>query len=221
MDEQDEIWDNPYNPYGNVRNRFMQTWGAGGNPPVFGGNAGGGNAVPAASPSKLGYGISAGAGVAGATVGAILAQRALNARRRGGVLDIRPDSLKSQLGEYALRAKSSQLPNYTQALNNIQSTQTQAAGDAQLSATSPAQLQAMIAKNARYGNQAKMGLATAGADFQQRNLATQRGLMNQSANYQERARNEYNTDVSNLRNAVWSNINNAVNTAGQAALMIA
>ena len=196
-------WDDPYNPYGNVRNRFMRTWGAG------------------ASPSKLGYGISGGLGVVGSTVGAILAQRALNARKRRGVLDIRPDSLKSQLGEYALRAKSAQLPNYAQALNNIQSTQTQAAGDAQLAATSPAQLQAMIAKNARYANQAKMGLANAGADFQQRNLATQRGLMNQSANYQERARNEYNTDISSLRNAVWSNINNAVNTAGQAALMIA
>lgn len=202
MDEQDDIWGNPYNPYGFVRNRFMQTWGAGG-------------------PSKLGIGLSAGTGVIGSTVGAILAQRALNARKRAGVLDIRPDSLKSQLGEYALRSKSAQLPNYTQALNNIQSTQAQAAGDAQLAATSPAQLQAMIAKNARFANQAKLGLSNAGADFQQRNLAVQRGLMNQSANYQERARNEYNTDVSNLRNSVWSNINNAVKTAGQAALMMA
>mgnify|MGYP000893975404 CR=1 FL=1 len=52
------------------------------------------------------------------------------------------------------------------------------------------------------------------------NLGIQRGLRGQEAGYQDQARREYAQDVENLRNAVWSNINKGVNTAGQAAMMM-
>lgn len=172
-------------------------------------------------PSKTAYGVAGGANVAGSIIAAINAQRALNERKRRGVLDIRPEALKTDLGEYSLKAKSAQVPNYAQAVSEIQGTQSQAAGDAALAATSPDQLQAMILKNARIANNAKLGLTQAGVNLQRENQAIKRGLTAQSAAYQDRARQEYDTDIANLKNAVWQNINNAVNSGAQTALMMA
>jgi hypothetical protein len=229
-------WDNKYgqiNPYAARANSMMRNATGGGDPNsqllsdimyqrLLAGQGGGGAAEGGPTgPSKTGFGIAGGANVVGSTVGAIQAQRALNQRRKRGVLDLRPDELKSMLGEYALKANSTQLPNYNRAVSNINATQAQATGDAALAATSPDQLQAMIAKNARVAGGQKMQLDQAGVELQRQNKAIQRQLMGQSGQYRDRARQEYNTDISSLRNAVWSNINNAVNSAAQTALMIA
>jgi hypothetical protein len=178
------------------------------------------NAGMAGGPSKTAYGVAGGANVLGSGIAAIMAQRALNARRRKGVIDIRPESFKNMEGEYALKAASTKLPNYAQAVSNIDATQAQADANAALAASSPAQLQALVARNARIAAQSKMGLDQAGVGLQRENLGIKRQLGMQSANYQDRARQEYNTDVANLRNAVWSNVNNMINSAGQTALMM-
>jgi hypothetical protein len=177
-------------------------------------------AAQPAAPSKAGYGIAGGLGVLGSTAAAIAAQRALNARRRAGVLDIRPEALKQSLGDIALRAKSARVSNYGQRMGNIVGQQNRLAGNAAMAATSPSQLQNMILQSQRQGAQQEAGLAQEGAAMQQQNLGIQRGLRGQEAGYQDQARREYAQDVENLRNAVWSNINKGVNTAGQAAMMM-
>jgi hypothetical protein len=177
-------------------------------------------AAPAATPSKAGYGIAGGLGVLGSTAAAIAAQRALNARRRGGVLDIRPAALKQSLADIALRAKSARVANYGQRMGNIIGQQNRLAGNAAMVATSPSKLQNMILQGQRQGAQQEAGLAQEGGSMQQQNLGIQRGLRGQEAGYQDQARIEYAQDVENLRNAVWSNINKGVNTAGQAAMMM-
>jgi hypothetical protein len=183
-------------------------------------DGGGDNKSGGSGNSRLGYGVAGGANVLGSGIAAIMAQRALNARRRKGVIDIRPESFKNMEGEYALKAASTKLPNYAQAVSNIDATQAQADANAALAASSPAQLQALVARNARIAAQSKMGLDQAGVGLQRENLGIKRQLGMQSANYQDRARQEYNTDVANLRNAVWSNVNNMINSAGQTALMM-
>ena len=172
----------------------------------------GGSFTPGTDLSNMAMaGASGSTGLIGPIAGAISAQRALNKRKRQGVLDTRPDELRSQMGKYALSSSSTRVPNYNRAIANIDATQAQAAGDAALAATNPAQLQAMIRKNAMVAGGQKMGLDQAGVEMQRRNEAINNELLRLSGQYKDKDQASYNTDIASLRNAVWANINTAAN----------
>jgi hypothetical protein len=171
--------------------------------------------------SRKNNAIAGGAGVLGSTAGAIQNAVMLKRRKKQGVLDITPTPIKDIIQESGMKARSGQVSNAAARMGRINQGESSFLNKAIQSATSPLQAQQMLVSAKRMSDDQKMQLENQGLQQQQNYEGTNRQFRSKDAEYKALAQNQYNTDIAAYRNAMWSNINNAVNSGAQMAMGLA
>jgi len=165
--------------------------------------------------------IAGAAGVLGSSAGAIQNAVMLKRRKKQGVLDITPTPIKDIIQETGMKARSGQVANAAARMGRINQGESSFLNKAIQSATSPQQVQQMLVSGKRMSDDQKMQLENQGLQQQQNYEGTNRQFRSKDAEYKALAQNQYNSDVAAYRNAMWSNINNAVNSGAQLGMGIA
>lgn len=161
-------------------------------------------------------GVTSGqAGIVGSLGSAIYNKVMLDRRKKRGVQDITPASLRDVIAESGMRANSGRVSNFNERLGQINVGQTGFLQNAAKTATSPQQLQQMLVAGERGAGAQRMQLGAEGAASQRDWQRQNQGYRLQKAEFEKLAQDQYNQDVAAYRNAIWQNINNAVNAGGQ------
>jgi len=171
--------------------------------------------------SRKNNAISGGAGILGSTAGAIENAVMLKRRKKAGVLDITPTPIKDIIQETGMKVRSGKLSNEAARIGRINQGESNFLNKAIQSATSPQQVQQMLVSAKRMSDDQKMQLENQGLQQQQNYEGTNRQFRSKDAEYKALAQNQYNSDVAAYRNAMWTNINNAVNSGAQMAMGLA
>lgn len=165
--------------------------------------------------------IAGAAGVLGSSASAIQNAVMLKRRKKQGVLDITPTPIKDIIQESGMKARSGKVSNDAARMGRINQGESSFLNKAIQSATSPLQAQQMLVSAKRMSDDQKMQLENQGLQQQQNYEGTNRQFRSKDAEYKALAQNQYNTDIAAYRNAMWSNINNAVNSGAQFGMGLA
>lgn len=158
---------------------------------------------------------------AGPVLGLIANQQGLNALENVNPESYVPQELKDAAGAATLAANSSAVPNQAQQTADILAASTKAAGDAQLAAITPEQVQLAAVRAQKGTNQAINNMATQGANIQRENKRYADSLKTKVGDARQQAKNLLELKKAELEEARVRNATNLADNLGRALLLMA
>ena len=104
-------------------------------------------------------------------------------------------------------------------LDNIRTAQNQVTGSAQLTATSPDQIQKAALDAQKNTNRAILALGDRGVQNQRQSRAVKRGLQGDVGNYQALAKRNYDQGLASFYNAKQAQVGNMISGVASSALL--